>query len=202
MTTIKLPDNQVLVKTLVNRGLPRELFRAQPFVLNEHVRSIRFSEEDKVIRISRDKQLEHMQVAVSSGLKQPYTMVIASNPNDQRAKLCAAYVMAQAVKLKLTTVGIKMGMELPMWHWVSGSFADKLRDNPGDHKPSMLVLSNIMIDSTNVKLEKVRDLLHQFADIPRIVVVTGCDPVAFVNTKLRVAVQYCVNIGTAKQVQL
>jgi hypothetical protein len=84
---------------------------------------------------------------------------------------------------------------------INGSWHDRLRDG-ADDQPSMLIVSNITVNSTNVKLEKLRDLLEMYSHIPRIVVVTGIDPVTFANTKLMMPVSNVLQLATARKVTL
>jgi hypothetical protein len=49
---------------------------------------------------------------------------------------------------------------------------------------SLLVLSNLTPNSTAAKLEKTRDMLEFYADIPRIVVIAGEDPITFFSRRL------------------
>lgn len=185
---------------MLNKGLPRDLLRVRPFVLDRTLKSFTHGEDAARIKIRREQQLDFFEHALQSGLNKPYTMIISGAPNDQKAKLIAAYLMGRAVQQKLA--GARMGKTMPMWHWCSGSFSDKLRDAPDEHKPSMLILSNILADSTNVKIEKVRDLLEQFADIPRIIVGAGCTPLQLASDRLHVPIQYCLYVGQAISVLL
>jgi len=187
---IQLPSDTTLQQQMLNRGLPRDLFRVRPFVLDRAAKSFRHADK----RITRAAQLMRYEHCVKDA--DPYIMVIASNPNDQRARLLAAHMMGLAFKLR------RPGFEPPLWHWVNGSFADKLRDKPAEFRPSMLVLSNLVVDSTAVKFEKVRDLLTQYSNIPRIVVCSGCDPLTIANSKLHMAIQYCMNLGHVETVQV
>jgi hypothetical protein len=84
---------------------------------------------------------------------------------------------------------------------LTGGWHDRLRDG-ADDQPSMLILSNVTVTSTNAKLEKLRDLLEMYAHIPRVVVVTGEDPLSFANTKLFLPVNHVLHLTTAKKVIL
>jgi hypothetical protein len=54
-----------------------------------------------------------------------------------------------------------------------------------------LIISNINETSTPHKLEKVRDILEKYSECPRIVVMSGSDPLTFFGTKLF----YQINAG-------
>ena len=64
-------------------------------------------------------------------------------------------------------------------------------------KPSLLVLSNVPSNSTNVKLEKLRDILESYSSVPRIVVTTGEDPITFFNQKLFLPLNYACYLTTS-----
>ena len=111
----------------------------------------------------------------------PMIYCVAGSPDDLKAKLFAAYL----VHIHQQKLGLKANA---VWHTVYGGF-----DNPlireydatdGKAEPTMLVLSNLTPNSTGVKLDKTRDLLERFQDIPRIVVCAGEDPLSFMTTRL------------------
>jgi hypothetical protein len=113
----------------------------------------------------------------------PMVYVISGNPDDSKAKYFAAY-LAYLHKCKYE--------HRADVHWepVYGGF-----DNPlikKEVEPTMLILSNLAENSTNAKIEKARDLLERFPNIPRIVVCVGEDPISFASTKL-----YCPAHGIA-----
>lgn len=116
-------------------------------------------------------------------LKNPRTPMIygiSGNPDDSKAKYLAAFLVAAHMK----TLGTDAN---PVWAPMYGGF-----DNPymsdDKAKPTLLVLTNLTPNSTTFKLEKARDLLEKFSDIPRIVVVAGMDPMSFLTTRLHVPI--------------
>ena len=78
----------------------------------------------------------------------------------------------------------------PYWHVVHGGSYDPLRDGRPEWleqkigKVGALVISGATFDAPAVKLEKIRDLLLAYQGIPRIVLVSGGDPLQFVVDKL------------------
>lgn len=188
------------------RGMPRDILRMRPFTLAQHVLTVR-SEVDglRMKKIPKQRQLDYLDDACDRPFNSPFIMVIGSVPNDAKAKLTAAYVMERAVNahLKNKFPNKTRSKRLPLWHTLTGAFYDELRDQrEKEENPSLLILSNISVESSNVKLEKLRDILEQFNHIPRVVVITGCDPITFVNTRLRMAINYCVHLSTAHKVEL
>jgi hypothetical protein len=111
----------------------------------------------------------------------PIIYGVTGNPDDAKAKLFAAYL----VQLHQQRLGLRANV---VWHVVYGGF-----DNPllkeydaidGKAEPSMLVISNLTPNSPGLKLDKTRDLLERFENIPRIVCAAGEDPLSFLTTRL------------------
>lgn len=202
-TTIRLGAQ--LNKHLVSRGMPRDVMRNRPFVLNDYTSTFT-SEVDgmKPKRVTKLSQLEHWNNLLEKPFATPYLYIISSSPNDGKAKQAAAYFMEQASRKQLAGKFPRStrGRQTPLWHMITGSFQDRLRDGVSHDQPSMLIISNVTVNSSNVKLEKLRDLLEQFNHIPRVVVYTGEDPVTFANTKLFLPVNHVLNIATARKVSL
>lgn len=193
-----------LQKHLVSRGLPRDILRSRPFDLAQHTITLVSSLEGmKTKKVLKTTQLEHFQNALVKPFVNPYLYIIGSSPNDGKAKQVAAFLMETATKGQLSGKFPRStrGRQSPLWHMINGSFNDRLRDGAVD-EPSMLILSNVTVNSTNVKLEKLRDLLEMYSHIPRVVVITGEDPVTFANTKLMLPVNHVLNLATARKVSL
>lgn len=113
--------------------------------------------------------------------KAPVVYGVCGNPSEEKARYFAAYL----VDLHCKFMGSKAN---PVWHTLYGGYDNKLlKDYAGrdpTYDPSILVLCNLNSGSTNVKLEKAKDLLERFSTIPRIVVAAGEDPISFLSTKL------------------
>jgi hypothetical protein len=121
----------------------------------------------------------------------PYVCCISGRPNDMRAKLLAATMMIRAIEIQPTIKRRSMSQRsLPLWHTVTGNFQNPLIEKNYE-RPSFLVLANIPMTATQVKLEKLRDILESFSDIPRIVVSVGEDPLTFFNSKLFLPLNHC-----------
>lgn len=202
---IQLESVRSITHHMLTRGMPRDILRMHPFPVGQHVLSIRSDVEGlRTKKIPRQRQLAYLEDVCERPFNNPYIMIVGSIPNDAKAKLTAAYIMEKAVNSHVRNKfpNKTRSRRLPLWHTLTGAFADDLRDNRGEENPSMLVLSNISVESSNVKIEKLRDILELFNHIPRVVVITGCDPITFVNTRLRMAINYCVHLSTAHKVEL
>lgn len=201
---MRIETDAPLRKHLLSRGLPPDILGQRPFDLDPFVTSI----SSIVDGLKPRKQPKAVQLAahaevLAAPFEIPYLYLIASTPNDAKAKCVAAHIMCAATQMQLANrIGFETkGRQTPLWHTITGSWQDRLRDRQED-QPSLLVLSNITSDSTAVKLEKLRDICELYSHVPRIVVLTGTDPITFANTRLMLAANHVLHLATARQTQL
>ncbi len=104
------------------------------------------------------------------------TFIVAANPDDMKAKYFAAY---------LATIHQKKLKHLSniVWEQVQGGYTNKILQQNED-SCSMLILSGLAVNSTQAKIEKARDIIEKFCNIPVVVCVAGEDPISFAATKL------------------
>lgn len=149
---------------------------------------------DKII--SPAKQLKALNTIMSNPLRGSYVLAISSYPSDLRAKYLAATIMNEAIKVQQKVRSFKA---LPLWHHVYGGAGDVLRDKPLAESPTMLVISNVNANSSQTKLEKVRDLLEKFSNIPRIVVLGGSDPCSLFSNYLHFPLKVGLYLGPGRK---
>jgi hypothetical protein len=142
-------------------------FACESEKLNEHIIEPRVQNES-LLRFMRDPDT-------------PMVYGVSGNPDDQKAKLFAAYL----VNIHQQALGLKANV---VWHTVYGGFDNPLLKeyDPIDGKtdPTMLVLSNLTPNATGLKLDKTRDLIERFATIPIVIVSAGEDPMSFLTARL------------------
>lgn len=110
----------------------------------------------------------------------PMIYGVGGNPDDTKAKLFAAYLMAAHCK--------KMGSDAnPWWIGLTGGFDNPWLDT-NRARPTMIVICGLTPQSTNQKLEKARDIIETYENVPRIVIVAGADPLSFLAARLHVPV--------------
>jgi hypothetical protein len=110
----------------------------------------------------------------------PMIYGVSGNPDDTKAKLFAAYLMDKHCR--------KLGSDAnPWWIQLTGGFDNPYLDT-NRARPTMIVLCGLTPQSTNTKLEKARDILEAYPNVPRIIVIAGADPMSFVSTRLHVPV--------------
>jgi hypothetical protein len=110
----------------------------------------------------------------------PMIYGVTGNPDDQKAKLFAAFLVEQHCK--------RAGSDAnPWWITLTGGFDNPWLDRD-KRRPTMIVLTNLTAQSTAHKLEKARDIIETYPKVPIVVCGSGMDPVSFLSTKLRVPV--------------
>lgn len=114
----------------------------------------------------------------------PITYSVSGNPNDSKANLFAAYLLS----IHMKKLGVKAN---PVWETLYGGFSDPkvLTRSENLGRPTILIISNLAINSVNSKIGKAQDLIEQFQSIPRIIVSAGEDPISFMSTRLHKPVQ-------------
>lgn len=184
----KLVDLQFPLKVQVRPTLsissvvPGSVWRQRPFHYDP---KIFIPESDnlhkKIVEVS--KQVDGLRMFLSNpSLRMIYG--VTGNPDDSKAKYFAAYLVSKHIQ----ALG---GRSRVLWVNLYGGFKntelDEALSNNGTG-PTLLVLSNLTKNSTAVKLEKARDLLEAYSNIPRIVVAAGEDPISFLSTRLFVPI--------------
>lgn len=153
-------------------GVPGYLFSERDVSLDRLVTYTSTTEGLKPKRVTKEEQLEDLAEVEDDPLHNPYIMCICSEPNDLAAKVVAARVMLE----------IQRRREMAYWHTVIGGYRDDLRDDRKTYRRyDAIVLSNISANDSDLKIEKLRDILELYSDRPRIVTLTGQEPYSFFN---------------------
>ena len=208
--TIEMPADRSVISAMTSRGMPRSLLRIRPFVFQHYTASIESElEGHSVKRLTRSKQEEHYQSILDAPQAKPYAAIISSSPNDQKALLATAHIFRHAIVAHARGEVHQRNRSMPLWHMITGSWYDTLRDLYDKPKtdikaslPSLIVFSNITADCSHNKLEKLRDLMEIYSDVPRVVVLTGTDGVTFANSRLFYPITYAVNFAPAKMMEI
>ena len=185
----KIPEE--IADYLRLRGVPRTFFSQARFKLEDHIQRFQYDNgSGKVSSIAPDAQLKAFERTAKKPLERPYLYVIATNHNEIRAGAVALSIF-ESIARKQILDSTQATSGTPYWHSVTGNKAwDRLRDHEGSRAQvgdiNLLVISNIAENSTNEKIEKVRDLNYKYIDIPRIIIVAGCNPLQFAYDKLRI----------------
>jgi hypothetical protein len=146
--------------------------------------------------IDRRSQLDFFHSFLANPLN-PGCYCVSSDPNDRLAKVVGAFMIQQWYDYKAHHSESLAG-SLPMWHDLLGGFHNPLvGDDPTRGRLGFLVLNNVLPTSTNVKLEKLRDILETHADIPRVVVTSGGDPMTLFLKYLHYPLNGCIYLTSS-----
>lgn len=186
------------------QGAPKYTLRTRPFLLKDMV-TLFYSQASKTRpkRYSTAKQMEFYKKVYNKPFFAPYVYCISSEPNDSYAMSVGVFLMIRAIEVKRKEEQLDekqremlAGKSLPIWHTIVGGFGDPLLNK--NKNPSMLILSNVPggRQSTQHKMEKLRDILEVYSHIPRIVLTTNTDPVTMFEDELHYPINYATYLTT------
>lgn len=188
-------------KLLVSRGVPqadfihgKERFDVLDNIVKYEVEL--YGMPTKVLTVS--KQIKGLATVCANPMRN-YVMGISSFPSDALAKHLAIHIFNQA--MIAWQHRHKPGRTMPVWHRVFGGLNDTLRDKPIDENPSLLVISNVNEASSAYKLEKVRDIIEKYSHVPRIVVMSGSDPITFFSKKMYAPINVGLMLGPHNRIK-
>jgi len=183
VVNLKFTEYAKMHGLLASRGAPKHLLSRDAVVPASVLETCTHK---RYKAVSPKDQMEGFVRCLQNPTSGPYWLVIGSRDDDDSAQQCALGVMLAAMRQHLEK---PYAIGRPLYHSVYGgvnSFGgtfDRLRDSETYRghvgRIGLLVLANVVANSTREKLEKVRDLLHMYETLPRVLVVSGEDPLAF-----------------------
>lgn len=187
-TPIKKHKIDVKLSPLVRECVPGHVFRISSFRFDPMpfgVESQRLNE--RIIEPS--VQRKSLEAYIEDPLR-PSIYCVSGNPDDVKAKYFAAYLVQEHIR-----VCPEPRVE---WYPLYSGFNNPLVERDRNlGSPSLIVLTNLTPASTPQKLEKARDVLERFPDVPRIVVCAGMDPLSFMATRLYSPVNFLAYFSEA-----
>lgn len=108
----------------------------------------------------------------------PVTYISAGNPDDVKARYFAAHLVEAHVR-HLQALGRSPRV---VWEQLYGGFDNPAMTTAAD--ATMLVIDNLSAIPNRVKYDKVRDLIARYPSIPKVLVVSGEDPVSFAAARI------------------
>jgi len=193
-------------KQMLNRGMPKSILTFPEYILEEKVSTFTSKVENlQEKRITKDKQIESIYSLIENPFLGNYTACFSSSPHDVNAKLLAAYIMMKAVSMQAKPDKLESRFRkrlrdkaFPLWHNLYGGFENTLltKESSSAYKPSLLIISNVTIDSTNSKMEKLRDIIEAYASVPKIIVAAGSDPLTIFHSRVYSNLNFCAYLGT------
>lgn len=155
----------------------------------------------KTRNLGEPKQLEYFQKIMDNPLRGNGTYVLNSFPTDLRAKQLAAVVMNRCVEHHADINNkFRKGRNLPMWIKLVGYGGPDIINQIRNSNPCAIFISNLTDESTQFKLEKLRDILEIFDSIPKYIVTAGQDPLTFFARKMFYPVTGAIRVGSATKV--
>lgn len=151
----------------------------------------------KVIEARRQQRLvEH----IKKELVFPSLYVISSMPTDFYALRVAETLFKASMSHCLSKS--LFNDKMPYWHVILGGFDDEVRNNPRAYaNVPLLVLVNVIQESTNTKVEKLRDIIHLLPNTPKIIVTSGCNAMEFAM-QIRTSPTAVLHLEPSKDIQL
>lgn len=172
------------------RGLPGYILSETEFKVDDFIQTYTSTLEKLTpMTIKKTNQVKYLKDILEDPTHAPYTACISSEPNDLRAKIIGSQIMQRCIQEDKEV----------LWHTVIGGYKDDLRDNTKYWKRKLdcLIIANFLPDSTEMKYEKVRDLLELYSDIPRIILTTQAEPYAFFNA-MGIPLNYGIHIRSKR----
>lgn len=177
----ELPKRIEVKESQVGHIVPAATLRTGSFKFSPH--TFRCHAESLGQReIRGELQVESLQSFLDNP-RRPVIYGVGGTPDDSKARYFAAFLVAH----HLRKVQLRAHV---LWEVLYNGFDNPTLDKysqtylMGKPEPTMLVLTNLSPNSSATKLEKARDLLERFPNIPRVVVCSGEDPMSFVATRL------------------
>lgn len=167
---IQIKDDETF--TLRGVRVPKTIWATRPFKFEPRDFAIS-NEYLKYQLIGADVQRNSLDDFLEDPAK-PRIYAVGSEPDGERAKYFAAFLLYQY--LKSNPLGIAR------WYNLYDR-TDLIREQV---PCKFLVISEVYSKMSTWRLEKVRDLLAHYDDIPRILVIAGADPVSFCYSELHV----------------
>jgi hypothetical protein len=179
---IDLAKHDALHGLMVNRGAPKHLLKMS-FNLTDRELSAAKNEKSRAVMPSM--QLMHLRKTLKNPTHGSYWMAIGSDIQDNVASACALAIMQSAT---LKNISEPHSGARPFYWNLYGGRWDRLRDDAQFRdnlgRIGLLVLTNLTADSTPEKIEKAVDLLQMYSNIPRVLLVSGADPLDFAVNRL------------------
>lgn len=183
---------------LKTRGVDPQLLYGEKdiFDLDEVVKTYKPNYRlTKDIAIGEEAQLKHIAGLISDPYNASNRVItcISSFPSDLRAKMVALQVMRSALEDSVERT------RKPLWLTLYGDRLDY--ESIKNKRPNLIVITGCNLESTQYKLERLRDILEMFNDIPRIVVTGGdCSPVELFQKRLYLPVKMGVLVSADRTV--
>lgn len=168
MTRVQVKSPDIFVQRGVH--VPGSLFATRPFKFSP----VPFAIGNEYLK-QKILQPEIQEAALAGFLEapqKPCTYGIGSDPDPEKAKYFAAFLLEHYLKNSPNS--------LARWYGLHER-TDLIKN---DAPCSLLVITGCNPKMTQYRLEKCRDLIDHYENIPKLVVIGGEDPVTFFASRL------------------
>lgn len=180
----------------LGRGAGSHLIGQSPFSLKDAAINIpieRFNGDKDII--TKNRQSSDWTELWDDPFFLPYTLCISSSPSEVMGHMAAMRLFLRAIAK--TKSEKRAG--IPKWHTLYGGYTDKLRNADVKSDINLLVISNIASNSTDLKIEKLRDIMAMYSDIPKVLVMANENPMDFMMDKLHMPVNMALWLGEKRK---
>lgn len=177
-------------------GASRMLLRQPPFMLKDNILNIMVADSKGHRQHGKQRQHADYKEVWDNPFGAAYTFCISSTPGEIMAQM-----VAMRLFLRATSIAAKEDLGQPLWHSVYGGYSvkDRLQNEPRDHTIPFLILGNVPTDATPVKIERLRDILTRYSNIPRVIVTSDGDPIEFMLGTLKMPVNFALHLGAKRE---
>ena len=182
-TTIKLTHREA--ETLKMRKFPYSVVEACKRGINidkflNFIDPIAYeTREDTLKYITIAKQERDFIATLNTASKKPTVYTLTGQENDYFPAIAALFIV------RAVFYNFKILSRAPLWHSIDSTYKDSLRDTPSDYAGvNCIVLSGIAENSSNVKFDKVRDIMEIYSHRTIILVAAGMNPKALMTQRV------------------
>lgn len=173
VTRIQVKDKDLFIQRGVN--VPGHVWRQAPFKFDPAAFAVG-NEYLKHHIIQPGVQRDSLEAFVDGWNEDaPPLYAVGSEPTPEKANYFAAFLLHTYLSRHPNT--------LARWHPLWDRHDMVKTQSPC----SFLVISDIYAKMTPYRLERLRDLVSAYSHVPRVLVITGADPVTFCRSELHIA---------------
>lgn len=200
--TTPVKQTERIVRIARSRGAP-EVELMDPNEYKRFLAPVSYTREGAArMETAVASQLEFIDSSRDTPLRSNYVFLISSEMSALKAQQLALDIFLNAIDYYNHKEAPQK--DQPLWHTVFGGYTDRLRDVQQGiaRNPSLLVIDGLAVNSTDAKVEKARDLLMKYSDIPRVVITCGICPLKFAYERLYFPVNRVVLFGSKKHTSI
>lgn len=138
-------------------------------------------------QVAEKIQLDHLK-KYGGVYGQPYTFCVSSPGHDGYAKFIGCWWFLKWIEQQQKT-----SLARPVWHQIDGGYYDRLRDTKVNC--SGLIITGVVKGSSSIKVEKLRDVLEKYQNVPKVVLTSDESPLEFFE-RVRISLTSGIMLST------